>query len=125
MKILFIHQGFPGQFKNLVPALLERRDQVFVLSSKVKPLNLDPRIHYFRYVVRRGNTSGIHSLVLETESKVIRAEALANEALRLRDQGLAPDPYGFSDNPKVHRPPVRVHVLGRLRQILPSYFQMT
>ena len=91
MKILFIHQGFPGQFKNLVPALLERRDQVFVLSSKVKPLNLDPRIHYFRYVVRRGNTSGIHSLVLETESKVIRAEALANEALRLRDQGLAPD----------------------------------
>ena len=50
MKILFIHQGFPGQFKNLVPALLERRDQVFVLSSKVKPLNLDPRIHYTRYV---------------------------------------------------------------------------
>ena len=38
-----------------------------------------------------GNTSGIRSFVLETESKVIRAEALANEALRLRDQGLAPD----------------------------------
>ena len=91
MKILFVHQGFPGQFKHLLPALLDRGDEIFVLSSKKKPPNIDFRIHYFRYIVRRGNTNGIHPLVLETESKVIRGEALANEAFRIREQGLVPD----------------------------------
>ncbi|WP_255452550.1 glycosyltransferase [Synechococcus sp. RSCCF101] len=44
-----------------------------------------------RYAPARGNTPGIHDLVLETETKVIRGEACAAAAQTLRDQGLRPD----------------------------------
>ena len=37
MKILFIHQNFPGQFKFLAPALAEQGHNVFALAVGDKP----------------------------------------------------------------------------------------
>ena len=34
MKILLIHQNFPGQYKHLGPALAARGDQVVTLTPK-------------------------------------------------------------------------------------------
>ena len=40
MRILLIHQNFPGQYKHLGPALVARGDEVVALTPKVKkPLN--------------------------------------------------------------------------------------
>ena len=36
MKILVIHQNFPGQYKHLVPALAARGHQVVALTPKVQ-----------------------------------------------------------------------------------------
>lgn len=36
MRILLIHQNFPGQYKHLGPALAARGDQVVALTPKVK-----------------------------------------------------------------------------------------
>ena len=33
MNILFIHQNFPGQFKSLVPALLDKGHDISVLTT--------------------------------------------------------------------------------------------
>ena len=36
MRILLIHQNFPGQYKHLRPALAARGDEVVALTPKVK-----------------------------------------------------------------------------------------
>lgn len=36
MKILLIHQNFPGQYKHLAPALVQQGHQVVALTPKVK-----------------------------------------------------------------------------------------
>ena len=36
MRILLIHQNFPGQYKHLGPALAARGDEVVALTPKVK-----------------------------------------------------------------------------------------
>jgi glycosyltransferase involved in cell wall biosynthesis len=92
MKLLIIHPSFPGQFKHLVPKLLERGDQIWAIrkpqpASKSAHRNLVIRDYSFS----RGNGQDTHPLVLETESKVIRAEATAREAIALKQQGLNPD----------------------------------
>lgn len=48
-------------------------------------------VAYFRYKPKSGNTSGIHRFALDTETKLIRAEACAEMAERLKQQGFQPD----------------------------------
>ncbi|MDA7431167.1 glycosyltransferase family 4 protein [Synechococcus sp. AH-601-P06] len=94
MKILFVHQNFPGQYIHVIQKL--SRDgghQLVALSiNKLdKSRGLPSDLQHYRYQLRRGNGEGVHPLVMETESKVIRAEACANAAQQLKDQGFKPD----------------------------------
>ena len=91
MKVLFIHQGFPGQFKHLIPALIARGDEVSALVPIKQNRVTVEGVNYFLYKLERGNTKNIHPLILETESKVIRGEATAKAAEKLRDYGYHPD----------------------------------
>jgi len=91
MRLLLIHQGFPGQFKHIIAALQQRGDEITVISrfrrSDLIPNGLD----YHSYTLSRGNGKDTHSLVLETESKVLRGEAVSKEAYKLREKGYTPD----------------------------------
>jgi glycosyltransferase involved in cell wall biosynthesis len=88
MKILFIHQNFPGQFKHLAPALLAEGHDVRALAIQGRGLAGIPLV---AYRPQRGNTAGIHPLANEFETKVIRGEA-ALMAMRQMDQsGWRPD----------------------------------
>ena len=49
------------------------------------------KVKYLRYRLNRVNTQNIHPWALETESKLIRAEACANAAFELKQQGFIPD----------------------------------
>ena len=88
MKLLFLHQNFPGQFKHLAPALVARGDEV-------RALYMDgaghPSVPGIRYKLKRGNTNGIHPWALDFESKMLRAEACAEAMRALRDEGFVPD----------------------------------
>ena len=77
MRILFVHQNFPGQYVHIVQRLAQRgQHQIVALGINAIDVNrpLPEALQYFRYPLERGNTEGIHPLVMETETKIIRAE---------------------------------------------------
>lgn len=91
MKLLFVHQNFPGQFKHLAPALVARGHEVRSLSMRAELPPVWEGVRTERYRVDRGSTAGIHPWLSDFETKVIRGEAAYRHALQLRDQGFRPD----------------------------------
>ena len=88
MRVLLVHQNFPGQFKHLAPALAAHHKVVAFTMNNV-PSTADMRV--VRYQAARGTTPGVHPWVAETETKVIRGEAAFRAALALKAEGYAPD----------------------------------
>jgi len=92
VKILFVHQNFPGQYIHLVRALAAEGGHTLVALG-IEPLSepIPAGVHHFRYSLSRGTSSDVHPLASETEAKVIRGEACASAAYELRQQGFCPD----------------------------------
>ncbi len=93
MRILFVHQNFPGQYRHLAPALAARGHQVMALGMSRQAVAL-PGVQVLRYGVTRGNTAGVHPWVQDVETKVLRGEACIAAAARLDAQGFRPDLIG-------------------------------
>jgi glycosyltransferase involved in cell wall biosynthesis len=89
MKILFIHQNFPGQFRHVAPALAAAGHEVRALA--ITPRAQLPGVTTLRYGLERATTKGIHPLAAEFETKVIRGEACARAMLQLKVAGFEPD----------------------------------
>jgi len=94
MKLLFVHQNFPGQYLHIVQRLAKIGGHQIVALG-INPLDqsrpLPKQLQHFRYQPERGNTQGIHPLILETETKMIRGEACAKAADQLKAKGFTPD----------------------------------
>jgi len=90
MKILFVHQNFPGQFKNLC-LYLGRSDahDIRFLSrpngNRLRGINL---IHYDLHRKPNPNT---HWYLRMTENAVLHGQAVASKAMALRNSGWRPD----------------------------------
>ena len=91
MKILFIHQNFPGQFKFLAPALVERGHDVVALTIRKETPSEWRGVSVEIYKTDRGSTPNIHPWLVDFETKVIRAEACFQHALAMRESGFSPD----------------------------------
>lgn len=89
MNILFIHQHFPGQFKFLAPALIEKGHVVHALCITPEKSFSGAVVH--QYQTDRGTTPNIHPWVIDLETKVIRAEACYKAAMKLKESGYMPD----------------------------------
>lgn len=93
LKILFVHQNFPGQFGPLALALVQRGHEVRALGM-VQGRD-DPAVWggvpIRRYTLQRGTSPTVHPWLVNLESKTIRGEACFREALRLREEGFHPD----------------------------------
>lgn len=90
MKILFLHQNFPAQFKHLAPALASRHEVRILTLNK----NIGPRwegIPVTHYALPRGSTPGIHPAVATIETQVIRGEAAFLAAQAMQQEGYRPD----------------------------------
>jgi len=88
MKILFIHQNFPGQFRALSNALATKGHEVRAIAITGKEV---PGVDVQNYIVQRGSSKNIHPLVTDFETKIIRGEACANALEKLKKEGYAPD----------------------------------
>ena len=91
MKILFIHQNFPGQFKFLAPALAKAGHEVVAMTMQKVPSATWQGVRLVPYTASRGSTPKVHPWVGDFETKVIRGEACFRAALGLRAQGFTPD----------------------------------
>ena len=91
MRILVIHQNFPGQYKHLAPALVAAGHEVVALTVKVKEPTTFHGVKVLPYRIGRGNAPGLHPWLVDFETKLIRAESCHAGAVALRDQGFSPD----------------------------------
>lgn len=91
VKILFIHQNFPGQFKNLAPALALAGHDVTALTMRKHSEPSWQGVRIVQYSVKRSSTPAIHPWVGDFETKTIRAEACFHAALIMQKEGYSPD----------------------------------
>ena len=91
MKILFIHQNFPGQFKYLAPALVQQGHTVVAMTMQKTETKEWQGVRLAPYIATRGTTPKVHPWISDFETKTIRAEACFRAALRMRAKGLNPD----------------------------------
>jgi glycosyltransferase involved in cell wall biosynthesis len=90
MKVLFIHQNFPGQYSHIAKRLAEDRDnEVVALAVNRRPTPDNLRVIY--YHPQRGSSPRIHPFAADFETKMIRAEAAARAAQKLKTDGFFPD----------------------------------
>lgn len=91
MKILLIHQNFPGQYKHLAPALAARGHQVVALTCKIKEPQTWQGVRIAPYEVKGASTKGIHPWLADFETKLLRATSCYRGAIALKEQGFEPD----------------------------------
>lgn len=89
MRVLLVHQNFPGQFKHLAPALLARGDQVDVLHmTEREPF---PGVTLHRSTTGYRTATDGHPFSRDFDTKVIRGEATYRTALAMAADGYRPD----------------------------------
>lgn len=90
MRILFIHQNFPAQFRNLAKHLATTGKHE-LLALKQPPSAEFEGVGVATYKFLRGPEANTHPLLKEMEAKVLRGEAVADAARRLKAKGYTPD----------------------------------
>jgi glycosyltransferase involved in cell wall biosynthesis len=90
MKILFIHQNFPGQYKHLVRHLsaLPGNEVVFLTQRPNAEMSGVKKIVY---KARRTITPGIHRYLSTTEAGVLNGQEVVRVAAELKRRGFTPD----------------------------------
>ena len=90
MKVLFIHQNFPGQYLHLARHLgADPANQVVFITQR-RDASL-PGVKKIVYKPGRAVTGGIHHYLKDTEAGVLNAQAVARVALDLKKSGFVPD----------------------------------
>jgi glycosyltransferase involved in cell wall biosynthesis len=90
MKVLFVHQNFPGQYLHLARHLgADPRNQVMFLTQRTDATL--PGVTNIVYKPARPITRGVHHYVRETEAGILNAQNVTRIALDLRDSGFVPD----------------------------------
>ncbi|KMO20486.1 glycosyltransferase family 4 protein [Methylobacterium platani] len=90
MRVLFVHQNFPGQYRHVAPALAARPGTE-VVALGINPAPALPGVRHLRYAVPGRSTAGIHPLAASFETATLRGEAAARAGLALKAEGFAPD----------------------------------
>ena len=89
MRVVFIHQNFPGQYQHLAPHLAKLGHSVVAVSTRVG-IHF-PGVRIANYVASGKQSPGSHPLVSRFERHLHHGIAVAAQALALRKEGFTPD----------------------------------
>jgi len=90
MKILFVHQNFPGQYRHLAQHLAAVPGNQVVFITQRTDAHL-PGVRNIVYKPQRPITKHLHHYLRGTEAGVLNAQAVARIALDLKKSGFVPD----------------------------------
>lgn len=90
MRILFVHNNFPGQYARIVRHLKGRRD-VDMLSGSLASNNQPPLIKRVEYTPHRDVRKDIHPALRYSEMTVIRGQAAYTSFMPVKKRGWNPD----------------------------------
>ncbi|OIQ98689.1 D-inositol 3-phosphate glycosyltransferase [mine drainage metagenome] len=90
MKILFVHQNFPGQYLHLARHLGTQPGNEVVFITQRTDATL-PGVKNIVYKPHRGITQNQHHYLVDTEAGLLNAQAVARVALDLKQAGFVPD----------------------------------
>jgi glycosyltransferase involved in cell wall biosynthesis len=90
MRVLFVHQNFPGQYCHVAPALAARPGTE-VVALGINPAPALPGVRHVRYAVAGRSSPSIHPLAASFETATLRGEAAARAGLALKAEGFYPD----------------------------------
>ena len=95
MRILFVHQNFPGQYRHLAPALADSpANEVLAIGEEASIRRMQgfhPRVRLLGYPQPQGASRQTHHYLRSSEAAVRRGQSVARLALELRRQGFVPD----------------------------------
>ncbi|PZQ64867.1 MAG: group 1 glycosyl transferase [Phenylobacterium zucineum] len=86
--VLFVHNNFPGQFRDLTRTLLERGVPIAAIGQHYAAAV--PGVQTARYNLQRGTTPGIYNLAIRAEADLIRARHALEAGRALLQQGVDP-----------------------------------
>ncbi len=91
MKILFLHQNMPGQYKHLAPAFAKDPENLVVFVTQNKQAEL-PGIHKVMYEARRKASPHTHRYLSHAETGVLKGQEVWRALHRLKkEEGFVPD----------------------------------
>jgi glycosyltransferase involved in cell wall biosynthesis len=90
MKILFVHQNFPGQYLHLAKHLAAVPGNEVVFITQRDDVTL-PNVKMVIYRPQRPITPGVHHYLREAEASVLNAQNVMRGALELQKSGFVPD----------------------------------
>ncbi len=90
MKILFIHQNMPGQYKHLARSLAaeDGNHVIFVTKRNDRPI---PNVRRITYRTTREPHKETHPYLRSSEGAILHGQAVARALLDLRREGFVPD----------------------------------
>ncbi len=95
VKLLFVHQNFPGQYRYLAPRLaLDPANTVIALGDRRNipdPAANRTRVRILPYDSPQGAAPGTHHYIRNLEAAVRRGQQAVRAALHLKEQGFYPD----------------------------------
>lgn len=89
MKVLFVHQNMPGQFKHLAPALAADGHDVVFLTKPKKP-NL-PGVRKLEYELHRQAGQAPHRYFDRFEDQLLHGQGVTRACQKLQASGFEPD----------------------------------
>ena len=90
MRVLFLHQNAPGQFRHLAPYLGgDPANEVVFLGERSNAV--PGRVRWLRYPTPQPSGAATHQYLHRMEANVRRGQAVARACLTLRDEGFVPD----------------------------------
>ncbi len=90
MRVLFVHQNFPGQFLHIVRRLAADRDNDIVFIAEPNDKHI-PGVRRVAYQVPKGPNPATHPDIQDVEQSIARAAAVARTATAVKALGFTPD----------------------------------